>query len=80
MSKKQIKRDNSADIRNEELHLALKNEEQNLKEISSKIKSLNSNIKANENKIVELFGYTVSDSFSCISESDKPRLMRDRHK
>ncbi len=80
MSKKEIKRDNSADIRNEELHLALKNEEQNLKEISSKIKSLNSNIKDNEKKIVELFGYTVSDSSSEKTKAyakNQIRVLRD---
>ncbi len=80
MSKKEIKRDSIATAKNEELHLALKNEEQNLKEISSKIKSLNSNIKDNEKKILELFRYTVSDSSSeetKVYAKNQVRALRD---
>lgn len=64
MSKKEIKHDNSADIKYEDLQLSLKKEEQNLKEISSKIKSLKSNIKDNDKKIVDLYRISASDAYS----------------
>lgn len=54
----------SIDNKFDELHDALKQEEQNLKAITTKIKSLKSNIKTNDKKIVEWFGFVVSDEYS----------------
>ena len=60
MSKKAKKHEISAEQK--ELLLALKKEEQSLKEISAKIKALKSKIKDDEDNLVELYGYVNSDS------------------
>ena len=60
MSKKAKKHEISAEQK--EILLALKKEEQSLKEISAKIKALKSKIKDDEDNLVELYGYVNSDS------------------